>query len=844
MSAQEEIFQSDESAASDSSAENDAGYSVNVTGEKTGGKISGKAEGGKPKKKFGAAVVITGFLVIIMFLMLAVPSFAMDHIATTTIEQTDQQYADWMQSNALVLQQSMLKGYLPSNTDTRFEDEGVIVGYMENGVFVEGRESPERKIPLCLKMDDEIIEAKDFYYEFNHNVKLHGIINKVTYGRAGAYYDPAAEEVFKDISSRNNLSADKTLDETMDEMMGSGNDIHNDDKSWYYQRTCSTVEEKDEENGTTTTKIVCSDWRDVKDEDSAKKTSANAEQYISNTVMYNMSTSQNQAIYNTVDSLKDADTISKERRSMLLYAGFAESFSKVKAGYGYNKSDTDLVLSAISSTGSVYGGSNVNEVMNRMFETETVTIIDVETGQPKDVKGSMLEAPSLYAVLSGEKPDMDEVANYSSDRVLKTVEKQLGVSNIGSTMETTIVSTNNKASGTISRYTVGGEGEGTSYDITPIGTSLTQLKESAPEGLEEIRNEGLYDEKIGVVTNTLQSSMYDNSFDNTVGIPAGELFIEGAVNIGKKLAQRGGGAPGDQDAVEAYMKLTSDVIAMDNAADRLNRSPFDITSKNTFLGSIVYKLGVASIKSGSILNKMSTLSRTAMSSIASLMPVAKADEENGNNMYLSNYGNCETIGNTYASGSPQCVEVDVFDTTTYGGEYGMIYSDKSFMEWKSKNLDCEDDDCKVIENSELAEYLTFNTNSVTPLGMMDGGALEAIPDSSCNETKGFFSKIITYVRNLLNISKMAANNELTECQKSFASGARFVKSSKNIDENGNSNWEKYKYAQRYIQLDRVAEARRMYDDDETAYIFDGFGKTSAVAKYLDKLNQDTIAVND
>ena len=852
MSAQEEIFQSDESAASDSSAENDAGYSVNVTGNKAV-KVDGKAEGKKPKKKFGAAVVITGLLVIIMFLMLAVPSFAMDHIATITIEQTNQDYAAWVEGNALVVQQAMLEGYLPANKEMRFGDEGVIVGYMENGVFVEGRESPERKIPLCLKMDDEIITAENFYYEVNHNVKLHGIFIKVIYGHAGAYYTPAAEKAFDGVTTRNNHSSDKTLDETMDELMGSGNKISNDDRSWYLERNCYEVETDTEgTNGDKLVSIECGDWEVVEDKTSEYGSSGSADDYITNTVMLNMSTNTDQSIYNTADSLKDADTLAKKKTSTGLYVGVAESISKVKAGYGYNnKSDTDLVLSAVASLGSVYGESNINEVMNWMFESRTSTVIDVETGQPKEVKGSVLEAPSMYAILSGEKLDVGQVANYSSDRVLKTVENQLKVDNIGDTMDSTVVSTDKKSNGVISRYTIGNDSDRT-RDVTPNGTSLNAVANSMPypssAGTQIVKNEGLYDDNIGVTKDTIQSSMYDNSFEDIGGIVGGQLLAQGAVETSALIANAYGGAHGDENITLSYMKLTSDILAMDAAADRLNRNPLDITSKNTFLGSIVYKLGVASIKSGSLLNKMSTLSRTAMSSVASLMPVAKADEENGNNMYLSNFGDCETIDRTGAKGSAQCVAINVFDTSSYDNKNGMIFAEgSSFMEWLPENIECDNDNnCTVKKGSALAEYLTGKTNSTTPLGMINGAMLDMVEvteDGSCRlkdeeKSDSFFKKSLNFLRNLLGLSEKAATG-LNECQKSFASGARFVASK------DNEWWEKYgKYVQLYILFSNTGEANEMFDGETGAYNFKWFGKTNAIAKFLDELNQDTIAVND
>ena len=47
--------------------------------------------------------------------------------------------------------------------------------------------------------------------------------------------------------------------------------------------------------------------------------------------------------------------------------------------------------------------------------------------------------------------------------------------------------------------------------------------------------------------------------------------------------------------------------------------------------------------------------------------------------------------------------------------------------------------------------------------------------------------------------------------KRLASGAAFVNSA------SNSDWETYKYAQRYVSLARAQESLRQYDGDKTAY---------------------------
>ena len=127
---------------------------------------------------------------------------------------------------------------------------------------------------------------------------------------------------------------------------------------------------------------------------------------------------------------------------------------------------------------------------------------------------------------------------------------------------------------------------------------------------------------------TIDSSLINNSFDTISGVNAGELLVEGAVNVGAALALQSGATVGNASAVAAYNQVVEDVLAMDAEVDRMHRSPLDITSKNTFLGSIMYKFAISTIKSGTILNKIASVSKVTASSIASILPTTYADDEN------------------------------------------------------------------------------------------------------------------------------------------------------------------------------------------------------------------------
>ena len=233
-----------------------------------------------------------------------------------------------------------------------------------------------------------------------------------------------------------------------------------------------------------------------------------------------------QSTLNAADSLKVADTISKEQRSSLFYLLFMENVSKMKAGDGND--------------------AKVNEVMNYLYTPHETEVVDVETGKVLKVSGTALESPSLYSVLSGSELNTSMVNNYSSDRILKTTEKQLNASANRTTIINTITSTDSKTKGSIGRYLDSGEESG----------SLEILSKSEP---------------------TINSSLVDNSYDTIQGINAGEFLVEGAINVGKSLAIKGSGATaGDSTAVAKYNTLNNKILAMEAKVDRMNRVTIQI----------------------------------------------------------------------------------------------------------------------------------------------------------------------------------------------------------------------------------------------------------------------------
>ena len=681
----------------------------NVVGKKTKVKGVGNLKG---ISALGFIVVMVVVFAVIFNSGTLIPSA----ISERLIEETDVQYADAVESKKIVFQQALAGGEIPDNTAEILSKNGVLVGYMDNGEFKEGN---KHEGGLVLKQGDKIITPENFISEISNNIELYNALDNATYKRAAYYYDDAAEEVFQKIgTNRNNFTSESDFDEVMNEKMKSGSDI-----------SVNSVHSADNEEG-------------LEESGSSANSSKDAEEFVDEVRQKNPAGSVTESAISTADALKVADTTAKEQRSALFFSLFMENISKMKAGEGNE--------------------AKINEAMNFLYEEAETEVVDVNTGEIVKTKGTPLDSPSLYAVLANEKVDPSSVENYSSDRILKTVENQTNSSGSGVTGDT-VASTTNGVKGS-------------------IGRMITDGIELASSAL------------VDLVTPTVSSSLVENSFDTVKGVKAGEFLVEGAVNTGKMLAKASGATAGDAEAVVEYVRLNNEVLAMDAKVDRMNRSPFDITSKNTFLGSIIYNFSVALNKAGGgIMAKSTAVFGNVGKAVGSLTTGVYADSTNN---YLTSFGACETIGSIGAVGSPQCSETATFDTSTLNDPF----NDAGFKKFVEENTILSGGTRTINENSILARFILYNDNRVTPIGVIDGGILDSL--SSGSSSISFVSDIVQMVKMLLGTS---------ESDKRIASGAAFVNSASNED------WQTYKYAQRYVSLARATASLRKYADGSTAY---------------------------
>ncbi len=272
--------------------------------------------------------------------------------------------------------------------------------------------------------------------------------------------------------------------------------------------------------------------------------------------------------------------------------------------------------------------------------------------------------------------------------------------------------------------------------------------------------------------------------------------------------QTGGGSAASQNSLKAYNRVKEKVLAEEAELDRRSRSPLDITSKNTFLGSIVYSL--IPVASSSTLGSMvRTLGSAFSGSIMSILPTASAVAETS---LVNSLGSCP-VTNTAAdavcdpTGNPYYVDdVSTLELTPAETEAKIQSIDPNAF--KGENAKGQ----KIInQDSNLFKTAAICNQRIATLGIADATAANVLiqqPTSILSSLPlvGDVSQIITAIGEAKNMP--------------WISGAACVNSEQN------QLWDsEVKYYQRYISDQRLLEV---------AGITEKSAVTAALEEYYDK----------
>ena len=475
-----------------------------------------------------------------------------------------------------------------------------------------------------------------------------------------------------------------------------------------------------------------------------------------------------------------------------LISGFLESVDKMKAGQGtespINEYSTNLTVKAetVAAEGDPTDGTEAKTAM----ESKGMAWLFSDT--PINSNDTSVRNTNFESIMEG-------MSDITSDITLTAdVFRKCGYAKIA---------------------TSGFELVSTAMSLIPLaGQAITFTQVAVKIGKKValgLAVQGLFAAVMPIVAKKIFNSIVKNAATEWFGEDLGNALVSGASKYLGGNGVSGGQSPGSAEKILAYLGEQQTVIANEAEYQRAVRSPFDITSPYTFLGSLAYSIVPMAYSGGGLSNIVTNMSTLTTNSIAAISPGASAVDLNRK---IDSVGECPLLENMGAVGDAYCNPYIITDVST-------IRETPATVTDTVKEMGVLKEDGTIDDSSNLAKYITFCGQRTSQLGLKDSGIVEKLQDGieeTENEEgqknwvqKGFNWLGSTILSVFPGISE--TQNILTAIRDAdlmqWANGEACVAS----DEN--EYWAENKNYQRYAENERLLEnINPGYTSPVTAYL--------------------------
>lgn len=728
-------------------------------------KINNSAKTASRIKKVAPFSLILISLIAIIVVMLSLVSSLGDQIETLITRSTDTMFGSYSE-NTLRISEELLegkRGEFPEYYKNRLEGQGILVSASGDG--------------YNLSFRGNTITADNLRETYKSDVDFREAFTKAKRGRTANFFDMSAAFAFGRLGISRNLYHNYKQTGDADTDTKNYKKVQTDLFEDSTHVGINTVTEEpviDEETG-----------KPVIDEETGEPVMQKVEtgDDIRNTVDGDAKASAKTFLTNTAGraadtmnigcaALKVANMISVTVAAAEIYQAInyftsgVENISKTKAGYGE--------------------AAGMNYLLNFLNEPVTTTYTDAETGEEKEIYGAPIEAQGFTNVLAGANPNTNQTKNYSVEAAFMTSGLAIGLS-----------VANNKLCG-------GLRAAGATISLAIGALSGGLLKSFVSLAKTTIINVAMQQTIVGmlsVMIPQIASALFENRAETLAGIPAGETFVKGAALGNKKVARSSSGQMlATKDTAISYAHTSAVANAYESELGRKNHSPFDASSPDTFLGSIVSKAAAITSGSSPLRHLGSALSVVGNSISGSLLNAGgkafadtefSVDTELAGTSYQDVYGDpsiCQNLSSINAVCDMYGAEI----TATYTDTMNISNDDEKYQEILSENIrEAEDGAVEVIPNSLLANKIMFCDERDSPFGVYDANIANAF-----NISLGF-GDAIPILGDAIDL--VNALEDLSPESEGWATGAYCV-----MDKENNPYFEELTYLQHYTEDARIA----------------------------------------
>lgn len=698
------------------------------------------------------------------------------HLSALYTQQTDLQFTSYSMRNSRLMSymldggnQIKISNFTKRYTTFtpymkgRLAKNGIDVGYIDaDGAFKTDQLIANRS--TVLRYEGKIIDADSFQDTFASNANFREAYYDAKRGRIAGFFDDVSDKFYKDKGATRDIfdkyksTGDENTDKAnyedivSDRVTGTEGTIntvrHNTDEE--------TGEDRITENGEDTrTKNIAGDTPEAKARSFVNSIAGKVS-------TYGVPVCSALRIANLASVAVGAYQI---YQSMAYFLSLMEPISKMMAGEGD--------AAAINQNLNFLTAQTTQEVTYVNEKGETVT---------QQVTGSPLESAGSKLVLGNTASPESESIPYAINNITSAATRIA----IGTGATTTVCSGVMAASAIVSLAS----------NAVPGGTLATFVIGAIAQTVGGIIMTGAVAAIVNAIIPYVVKMFATNVFETYTGIPAGNLFTEGGANANFQLATNGSAyMPASEDYIKTQNRNTVIAIAEEAQRDRSGRSPFDITSTNTFMGSLLSKFSFLTY-TGNVFSGVSNFATTVGKSVNTLLPGASAEDLSFN--YTANYKACD--GDSTAT-------CEMYGTPIPASDYSTIDlrpDDATYQAVLAPNLDENGD---IIDGSELSKFLNFCVDRESPWFVTDANILNALQTDA-----GIVLNNVPVLNDIIDV--VNAYEDATN--QGWATGKTCEMSA------DNPRWDsEFKYYQRYIQDMRYLSGMEGYNESSSSALVSG-----------------------
>ncbi len=664
---------------------------------------------------------------------------------------------------------------------------------------------------------------------------------------------------------------------TVMETMAKGTDEIIDGGSKFYGKEV----EKDDKGNLKSAKTVDANEPSkttIKTEDF--KSEANIKSNIENKVKANVDADAGGGISGTVQTITSgvcaiSDTIgaitllvsaSEAIQTIRLVTAYMEAIDKVKAGSGDDSPINDL-MSALNETKtnehydldigqptSVESVALVNTGAKTTNETDVVSSLNAMTANANNIKvanattttKSAMSSSGVTALYSGGKVDPDDpsVKSFNFSGSIKRIVGGLGVSMAAFTTCSIAKIVANGAGAVEGLVNVGTCVLGAIAAPFTFGGSVTACGGMIYQVISGIALSaavaGIITAVISAVVPFAAKLLTRDLISNLGGEDLGNALVSGGNMYLGNAHRYNGGSLASKNKYTEFALAQQQVIAEQAEYERSTRSPFDIASPYTFMGSIANSFMNFS-GSSSIMNSVDSAGDVLSSSIAKLSPTASAIDVN--NSLIDNYEEvCPYLASIGAVGDAYCNPYSITDMSTINDDPSevvekvkdnlqIVYEDGTTYGCTGDECPTDETGIRIKANSDLAKYIEFCDMRSSGFGVADTNIANSLADFGNIPVNGTIGGIINggvgAIPAVGDVIDVVQNGEKLANYgyifgHSCVAGNTADQADAQAGENNNPSWEnKAKYYQRFIE-------------DQSLFETMGIIEKSAVTAYLEE----------